>query len=460
MRKLALLSSAVALGLAVLTSPGSAQEKPPTAKDILMKSVAFKTVEGMGQVPAYAEYLGSVLKDAGFADSDIEIVPVGETAALMVTWAGSGKDKPIVLNGHMDVVAANPADWTRDPFTPVEEGGYIYGRGSEDNKYDVSVIVATLAKLKREGFKPKRTIILAFSGDEETGMLTTREIAKRLVAAEAGLVLNGDGGGGLLSSEGKPMLYTIQAAEKSYVDFDLTFTDPGGHSSTPTKTNPLYRLSHALDRLEAFKFPNQINEITRGSLGVASKEVGGEVGAAMTRYIADPNDSAAADIIASRPDFVGQIRTTCVATQAAAGHAPNALPQRASANINCRIFPGTSIDEVKATLAQVLADPSATITVKGNPSSAPASPLSKDVMAAVTKAVQGRFPKIQIVPGMSNGATDSYHFRAAGIPSYGVSSLFMRAEDGFAHGLNERVPVDGLDAAVTHYTTLIKLLAG
>lgn len=425
-----------------------------------MKSIAFKTAEGNGQVPAYAAYLAGVLKEAGFPDRDIQIVPVGETAILMVTWKGSGGAAPIVLNGHMDVVAANPADWTRDPFTPVEEDGYIYGRGSEDNKYDVAVMVATLAKLKREGFKPKRTILLALSGDEETDMLTSRELAKRLVAANAGLVLNGDSGGGALSTDGKPMLFTVQAAEKSYVDFDLTFTDPGGHSSTPTVTNPLYRLAHALVRLEAYKFPNQINEITRGSLAVTAKEVGGDVGAAMTRYIADPTDSAAADIIASRPEYVGQVRTTCVATQAAAGHATNALPQRATANINCRIYPGTSIETVKETLSKVIADGFGVLTIKGDPAAAPASPLNKQVMAAVEKAVHSRFPNVQIVPGMSNGATDSYHFRAAGIPSYGVSSLFMRSEDSFAHGLNERVPVDGIDKAVEYYNILIRALAG
>lgn len=436
-----------ALVLALILAAGTSQPaaaKPASAaeaaaaKEMLKKGVGFRTVEGQGQVPAYAAYLASILKAAGYADGDIEIAPIGETATLVATLRGTTQAKPIVLLGHMDVVEAKPADWERDPFTAVEENGYIFGRGAEDNKYDVTMMVATMARLKKEGFKPKRDIVLALSGDEETAMKTTRALAQKFKHAE--LALNGDGGGGLLSATGKPLFYALQAGEKSYADFEVTITDAGGHSSAPTPTNPIYRLARALDRLAAYKFPNQANELTKASLTAASKQVGGQLGAAMARYAANPGDAAAAEVIASKSEYVGQIRTTCVATMVSGGHAQNALPQRATANINCRIFPGTSIDAIKTELSKVLADGSAKIAVLDDPTASDASPLRPDVVNAVTRAVQARYPGLPATPNMSAGATDSLHFRAQGVPSYGVASLFMRAEDGFAHGLNERVP--------------------
>ncbi|MCJ8156413.1 M20/M25/M40 family metallo-hydrolase [Sphingomonas sp. LaA6.9] len=452
--------TALVLGLALAAGASQpAHAKPASAvqateaKDMLKKGVGFRTVEGQGQVPAYAAYLASVLKAAGYADSDIEITPMGETATLVATLKGATREKPIVLLGHMDVVEAKAADWTRDPFTAVEENGYVFGRGAEDNKYDVTMMVATMARLKKEGFKPKRDIVLALSGDEETSMLTTRALAQKFKGA--GMALNGDGGGGLLDEAGKPLFYGLQAGEKSYADFEVAITDAGGHSSAPTPTNPIYRLSRALDRLAAYKFPNLANELTKASLTAASKQVGGELGAAMARYATNPADSAAAEIIASKPEYVGQIRTTCVATMVSGGHAQNALPQRATANINCRIFPGTSIDTIKAELAKVMADDSAKITVLDDPTASDASPLRPDVMNAVTRAVRARYPGIAVTPSMSAGATDSLHFRAQGVPSYGVASLFMRAEDGYAHGLNERVPVDTIGDALGQWHSVL-----
>ncbi|RJF93461.1 M20/M25/M40 family metallo-hydrolase [Sphingomonas cavernae] len=456
--------TALVLGLALAAATGqTASAKPANAaqaaeaKEILKKSVGFRTVEGQGQVPAYAAYLASVLKAAGYADSDIEMTPMGETATLIATLKGTTREKPIVLLGHMDVVEAKAADWTRDPFTAVEEGGYVFGRGAEDNKYDVTMMVATMARLKKEGFSPKRDIVLALSGDEETSMTTTRALAQKFKGAE--MALNGDGGGGLLNEAGKPLFYGLQAGEKSYADFEVAITDAGGHSSAPTPTNPIYRLAKALDRLGAYKFPNQANELTKASLTAASKQVGGELGAAMARYAANPGDSAAAEIIASKSEYVGQIRTTCVATMVSGGHAQNALPQRATANVNCRIFPGTSIDAIKTELTKVMADSSAKITVLDDPTASDASPLRPDVMNAVTKAVRARYPGIAVTPSMSAGATDSLHFRAQGVPSYGVASLFMRAEDGFAHGLNERVPVDTIGDALGQWHSVLTDLA-
>lgn len=446
---------AAALALAACAPPLAAQAPDPAAeaKEILKRSIGFRTVAGQGQVPAYAAYLASVLKQAGFAQADIEIAPVGETAVLIARYRGTGGAKPIVLIGHMDVVEAKAADWERDPFTAVEEKGYIYGRGAEDNKFDVSVMVATLARLKREGYKPRRDIVLALSGAEETSWDSTRFLAERVKGAE--LVLNGDGGGGVLGERGEPVFYGLQAGEKTYSDYRIEITDPGGHSSAPTATNAIYRLAKALDRLAAYKFAPMSNELTAASLRYASRQVGGELGAAMVRYADNPKDVEAADLISARPEYVGQIRTTCVATMVNAGHAPNALPQRATANVNCRIFPGVSIEAVRQELARVIADDSAVITVLDDPAFSDASPLRADVVKAVTKAVKARYPKLDVTPSMSAGATDGLIFRAAGIPSYGVSGLFQRSQDSFAHGLNERVPVAQIAPALAHWRSIV-----
>nr|WP_310223763.1 M20/M25/M40 family metallo-hydrolase [Sphingobium xenophagum] len=441
----------------MLPQVAMAAADPVVAKDILMRSVAFRTVEGAGEMPKLAAYYASVLKAAGFAEGDIVITPMGETATFAATIRGRDAAlKPLLMIGHMDVVAADPKDWTRDPFVPVEEKGYIFGRGAEDNKYDVAMMVATLAQLKKDGWTPRRTVTLLLSGDEETAMVTTRALAAQYKDAE--LLLNGDGGGGLLNEAGEPVLYQLQAGEKTYADFEIGFTDPGGHSSAPTAGNPLYRLARAIDRIAAYQFPPMRNELTKASLALSADRIGGEVGAAMKRY-AQSGDAAAAELLSGRPEFVGQVRTTCVATMAQAGHALNALPQSAKVQVNCRIFPGVAIDAVKAELVRVVADESATVTTLGDPLASDASPLRADVMQAVVAAVSARAPGIPIMPSMSGGATDSVHFRALGVPSYGVSSLFMKAEDGFAHGLNERAPVAGIGAALVQWEAVVRALA-
>ena len=447
------------LGLALAIAPQGAQAAADAgvAKDILMRSVAYRTVQGAGQVPKLAAYYADILKKAGFADADVVITPMGETATFAATIKGRDAAlKPLLMIGHMDVVEADPKDWTRDPFVPVEENGYIFGRGAEDNKYDVAMMVATLAQLKKEGWRPRRTVTLLLSGDEETDMATTRALASQYQDAE--MLLNGDGGGGLLSEEGKPVLYQLQAGEKTYADFEIGFTDAGGHSSAPTPGNPIYRLAKAIDRIAAFQFPPMRNELTKASLTLSAGRMGGDVGEAMRRF-AETGDPTAAEILSGHPEFVGQVRTTCVATMAQAGHALNALPQSAKVSVNCRIFPGVAIDDVKAQLTKVVDDPSATITTLGDPTGSDASPLREDVMQAVRDAVLARAPGIAIMPGMSAGATDSVHFRALGVPSYGVSSLFMRAEDGFAHGLNERVPVAGIRESLEQWDRVVRALA-
>lgn len=454
----------LALVLSLLATPALAALRVDPALrehalEILKRGIAFPTVAGRGQTVAYAEYLKSVLVAGGYQPSEIVIEPMAGTAFLIARYPGTDpKTKPIIISGHMDVVEARPEDWTRDPFTPVIENGYIYGRGAHDNKFGVSTVVATLARLRREGWKPRREVILALSGDEETTMATTAELARRLKGAE--MVLNSDGGGGLLAPDGKPVAYGIQGAEKTYADFMLTFTDPGGHSSRPTPTNAIYRLAKALDRIAAYRFPAMQNEITRAEMAADARNTAGPIGEMMRRYAADPNDRDAIEALSADPGVNPRLRTTCVATMIAGGHAPNALPQKASATVNCRIFPGTPSESVRQTLLQVVGDSSAVMTRLDDGSiDSPASPLRPDVMAAVTKAVHARYPGLAVVPSQSSGATDSMHFRAVGIPSYGVSGMFGKSGESFSHGLNEKSPLATLEGDLAHWDMILRDLA-
>ncbi|MEO7431176.1 MAG: M20/M25/M40 family metallo-hydrolase [Dokdonella sp.] len=449
---------ALAIGSLSRAAAETTAHTMPETMDILRHAIAAQTEEGKDKVPEFARYLADKLESAGFAKADIDIIPVARTAALVAHYRGSGKGKPILLSAHMDVVTANPKDWTRDPFTLIEENGYLYGRGTADMKTNLVTLVATMMRFKREGFVPSREMILVFSGDEETEMASTRELAKRYHDAE--FLLNADSGGGTFDDQMKPVDYEIQAAEKTYADFLLTVTSPGGHSSEPAPGNAIYRLNKALDHVEAHAFPVQHSDITLASLKALGEHGNGPLAQAMLTFSANPNDAAAAATISADPAYVGQLRTTCVATMIDGGHALNALPQRATANINCRIFPGVSIDSVQATLNTVVADPTVKITVQlPAPVQSPPSPLRADVVAAVTATVHERFPAVQIVPGMSSGASDSLYFRNAGVPSYGVSPNFGKANDSFAHGLNEKLLASEVPAALDFWHSLLTKLA-
>ncbi|MGA0606948.1 M20/M25/M40 family metallo-hydrolase [Phenylobacterium sp. VNQ135] len=449
-------AAAVALPAFAAPPPGLHDQ----ALEILTTSVGYRTVNPGDQMVPYAEYLKGVLVKAGYKPEEITIHPMAGTAALIARYPGTDRTKkPIVVLGHMDVVEAKREDWERDPFKAVVENGYVFGRGSEDNKFDVSMAVATLAQLRREGWKPGRDVILALSGDEETKMATTQWLAQELKGAE--LVLNADGGGGTLDTAGKPVAYGLQAAEKTYADFTLTITDPGGHSSAPTPGNPIYRMSKALEKLSDYRFPVMSNEITRATAAAMAPKRPGPIGDALKRFAANPEDAQAITTLSADKDIAPQLRTTCVATMISGGHATNALPQRAEANVNCRIFPGTPAEEVRKTLEQVMAEPGLSVVRVADDGSvdSPASPLRPDVMAAVKKAVNARYPGLAVTPSMSSGATDSMHFRAVGVPSYGVAGLFSRNEDSFAHGLNERAPVASIDGALDHWRSILKDLA-
>jgi carboxypeptidase PM20D1 len=428
------------------------------ALEMLKRSIGFKTVEGEGRVPDYAAYLAGQLEAGGFAAADITITPRGETATLVARYRGSDASaKPIVIAGHMDVVPALREDWERDPFVAVVENGYVFGRGSADNKLGITSMVAALLWLKQEKFKPRRDILLALTGDEETSQATTAALAEELKHAE--LLLNSDAGGAELDDSGKPVVYAMQAAEKTYMDFQVTFTNPGGHSSRPGPKNAIHDLARAISRIAEFRFPARRSELTQAYFRAAGAMTPGETGAAMLRYAQDPTDQAAYGLLASKPEYVGQLGTTCVATMAKAGHAPNALPQSAMVNINCRVFPGESVDSVKTALARVIDDPTAVVAVVDKPVPSEASPLREDVMKALRRAIDLRAPGLPIVPSMSAGATDSLYFRNVGVPSYGVGGTFMSPRDNFAHGLNERVPVATIDGAVLQWRSLLRDLA-
>jgi acetylornithine deacetylase/succinyl-diaminopimelate desuccinylase-like protein len=359
----------------------------------------------------------------------------------------------------MDVVAANRADWKRDPFTPVVEDGYLFGRGASYMKLDGTLAIAALVELKREGFAPRRDIIIEFSGDEETTMKTSAIIAGELANAE--LVVNIDGGGGVLDEKtGAPLYFSWQGAEKTYADFKLTVTNPGGHSSEPRADNAIDRLSAALLRIHDHQFKPELNDISRAYFLEAARYYPAETATAMRAFAADPADKRAIAVLSANPAMVGKIGTTCVVTMINGGHALNALPQRAEANINCRIFPGHAASDIMAELKAVAADPQVSFAdvTEGSVATAP-SPMRPDFTGAMTKALNQVFPGVPIFPSVASGASDSMWFRAKGVPSYGASPMFMKESDDFSHGLNERAPVANLRPAIDYYLSLIGDLA-
>lgn len=454
------MRSACLIMLALSTAtPLAAQPRHVAAEeqalDLAKRAIALRSVAGPGnQTPQVAALFRDALVTAGFDAADIEITPVDDTVYMIARWRGSNpKLKPLVISGHIDVVEARPEDWERDPFTPVVENGYLYGRGATDMKLDAAIVTASLIELKRQNYQPRRTILLEFSGDEETTMKTSAIIAEKLKGAE--LVLNIDGGGGRLGEDGKPLYFTWQGSEKTYADFELTVTNPGGHSSAPRKDNAITQLSAALARIGQYQFKPEVNELTRSYFVEAAKYEDTDTAAAMRAFAANPADQAAIGTLAANPSMVGQIGTTCVATMVKGGHALNALPQRAGANINCRIFPGRKPADIMAELERVAAEPAVRFkdVTEGAVANDP-SPLRPDLTGAVRKAMDKIHSGLSIFPSMAAGASDSMWFRHQDVPSYGVSPLFIKVSDEFAHGLNERTPVDNIGPAITYYLSL------
>ncbi|MFM6931093.1 MAG: M20/M25/M40 family metallo-hydrolase [Novosphingobium sp.] len=460
-----LFAAALAAGL-LCTTPLAAKTKSGASLDtaeaqvlaLARQLVAIKSVEGPGNQTVEADKaIADALVAGGWARSDIEIVPVNDTAYVIATWPGSdAKLKPLVISGHLDVVAADPKDWQRDPFTPVIEDGFLFGRGASDMKLDAASATSALIELRRQGYKPRRTIVLQFSGDEETTMVTSRRIAERLKNAE--VVINIDGGGGALDeATGKPAYWSWDGAEKMYNDYVIEVTNPGGHSSAPRPENAIVQLSTALKNIGEYSFAVEQNPLTKAYFASAAAfESDAKLAAAMRAFAADMNDKSAVATLRASPSYVGKVSTTCVPTQVTAGHARNALPQRAKANINCRIFPGHSREEIRALLEKVAGVPQASVKdATGDESIAsPASPMRADVLAAMTKAIRASYPGVPIIPTQASGASDSMYYRALGVPSYGASPTFIKDSDSFSHGLNERVPLANIAPGLRYYLSL------
>jgi acetylornithine deacetylase/succinyl-diaminopimelate desuccinylase-like protein len=444
-------------------APAAAPEAVRTqAREIFEHIIGIESSIGKGNVPAVAKYLAERFQAGGFPAADIHVLPLGETASLVVRYRGTGKGgRPIALIAHMDVVTAKRGDWQRDPYHLTEEQGFFFGRGTSDVKQEVALLTATFLRLKAEGFVPKRDLIIAFSGDEETEQTTARDLVtahRDLVDAE--YALNGDGGGGVLSEgAAKPLIFYVQGAEKSSAQFLLTTHNPGGHSSQPRADNAIYDLADALKAVQAYQFPVMWNDWTIGDFKAASVVTPGPIGAAMARFAADPGNAAAAAELSQSPAFVGRVRTTCIATMLNGGHAENALPQSATATINCRIFPGMSAAVVQKTL-QGLAGPKVEVKLGYDALVSDASPMRADVMNAVAKAVHASDPATPVVPTQASYATDGAVFRNGGIPTYGVGGVYIMDSEEFAHGLNERIRVVEFYKGLTYWDVLIKALAG
>ena len=456
---------AAAAAIALLGSSVQAAEPSPEtkaeARTLFSRIIGFKTQEGSGQVPALARYLADQLKTAGFKDSEIEIVPLGETAGLIVRYPGKpGSTKaPVILMAHMDVVAASKEDWGgRDPYALTEDKGVFFGRGVVDNKYGVLNITQTFMRLRREGFVPDRELILAFTGDEETTGKTAVVLANKLKGAA--YAINSDAGGGFRGGGNEKESYALQVAEKTYATYELTALNSGGHSSAPRPDNAIYDLSAALTKIAAYRFEARWNPVTLDSFRLTAPSLEGDLGKAMARFAANPNDKAALAEM-DKTWISNELRTTCVATMLRGGHAENALPVAATATINCRIFPGQTIAEVKDRLFKVAGDSKLQIKVIGEPIESDVSVPPEELRVALAKVLAVRSPGVVAIPYMEAGATDGLYYRSAGIPTLGVGGLFMsQGVDYNIHGNNERLPVDQFDDGLDHFYDLIKALAG
>lgn len=469
-----MLRAAIALGILALTLPAAAQDSSADytgdyqldALAMFREVVAMRTAEGHGKVPEMAAYLQQAFLDAGFYPNEVNLLPHTlpsgeEVASLVVRYRGNGLSgrKPILLLAHMDIVDAIPSDWERDPFTLIEEDGYFFGRGTLDNKLGIVSLTSAFQRLMREEFTPTRDLIIAFTGDEETHMETIRALVNEHRAlTDAEFVLNADAGHGILDHDHNPVAYLLQSGEKTYATFELTIRNPGGHSSRPRSDNAIYELATVLKNIEAYRFPSRVNDTTRDYFEKLSSLVPGEVGDAMRAFASNKDDEAARAVLEATPAQVGITRTTCVATMLSAGHAENALPQTATATVNCRIFPGISIESVRQRLISAADNPDLEIRASYEGWASPVSALREDVTAAVDDTIAQYYGDVPVINYMAAYGTDGAHTRIAGMPTYGVSGLFMREEDMFAHGLNERIPVRSFYAALDYWYRVLTVL--
>lgn len=422
----------------------AASDLPPhqqLARDLLQELVEINTTHSSGDNTAAAEAMAARLRSAGFPDEDIHVLgPRPTKGNLVVRYRGRDVNrKPLLLLAHIDVVEADPADWTLDPFTFVEQDGYYYGRGTSDDKDEAAIHIANLIRLKQEGFQPDRDIVVALTADEEGGTDNGVQwlLANHRDLIDAEYALN-EGGGGAMQ-DGRRISNAVQASEKVYQSFVLEVTNPGGHSSLPVKENAIYRLADALTRLRDFDFPVALNEVTRAYFERSAEIEEGELAEAMLGVLTSPPAPDAVAYLSGRPFYNSRLRTTCVATMLQGGHAENALPQRARATVNCRVLPGESIDSVQQALAGAIADDQVSLSRVADANPSPPSPLTPEVLGPIERITEELWPGVPVLPTMSTGATDGLFLRNAGIPVYGVSGLFGDVDDNRAHGQNERI---------------------
>jgi len=408
---------------------------------IYKELVETNTTHSSGDNTLAARRMAAHLKQAGFADADLQILePFPKKGNLVARMKGDGSKKPLLLLAHLDVVEALRSDWKTDPFTLREDEGYFTARGSIDDKSMAAAFVSIVGQLKREGFKPKRDIILALTADEERGDVPSNGVywlvnnKKELLDAELGL---NEGGGGELK-EGKPHILRIQVAEKMYTTYQFTVRNPGGHSSLPVPENAIYILSEAIGRVGNNKFPIKLSEGTRAYFEKSAKVSSGQLADDMRAIASGEEDEKTAERLSQNAFLNAQLRTTCVATRVQAGHADNALPQSATAIVNCRILPNDDPKEVHATVER-LAGSKVEVKQLNPPLASPPSPLRPDVVKAVEDLTRQMWPGVAVIPSMSTGATDSRFMRNLGMPVYGVSGLFVDPADYRAHGLDERI---------------------
>jgi acetylornithine deacetylase/succinyl-diaminopimelate desuccinylase-like protein len=460
-----------ALGVASAHSQTEAQWNA-LARELMKELVEINTTDTpAGNNTLAAEAMAKRLLAGGYAREDVQVLGPTETKKnLVVRLRGTGKQRPILLLGHLDVVEALRSDWTTDPFQLVEKDGYFYGRGTLDMKNGIAIMVVSMLRLRQERFRPDRDLILALTADEESGPANGIDwlLKNHRPLVDAEYVINHDNAS-ILSNRGVPEIYELVASEKAYADFQVTATHPGGHSSMPVPGNPIYALSEGLARLASHRFPFELNNVTRGYVERMSGIAKGQSAADLRAILQDQADPAAIDRLSQDALYNSMFRTTCIATRVAAGHANNALPQTATATINCRILPGHSPEEIRNELARILAEPRLTVryidftgkVVDKAPlevNFAP-PPLRPDLMQPLTKLVQEFWPGLEVVPSMTVGATDAVYTTAAGLPTFAVTGVAIDRDDDRSHGQDERLRVDSFYKGNEFFYRLLKAVS-
>ena len=447
----ALLSGAAAAADRAADAADAAADR--LAQDIFKQLIEINTTDSVGNVTTAAQAMAQRFLSAGFMASDVVVIgPEERKKNLVVRLRGAGKHRPVLLIGHLDVVEARREDWSTDPFQLTEKDGYFYGRGTSDMKDGDAIMLTTLLRMKQEGYRPSRDIILALTADEESGCCNGPEwlLKNRRDLVDAEFVLNHDGSS-VVSEHGAAQLFRLGATQKVYADYELTVTNRGGHSSLPRPDNAIYELAEGLLKIGRYSFPFELNAVTRAYFERMSKITTGETAADMRAIAQTPPDAQAMERLAREPSYGSIMRTTCVATRLDGGHANNALPQRARAVVNCRILPGDSPEEVRGELIRIIENPQITvryITDKGvvvdtasERRGFPPPSLVPEVKQPLEAVVAATWPGVPVVPVMSAGASDAVHTMAAGLPTYGVSGIAVDRDDVRAHGRDERVGV-------------------